>query len=471
MVILSRYSWTIALLGFLMCSTVSLADEPGVEGPSLGVGIHEASQADVPDDMPSVEGLADETRVAARRSRTETPSTVLRPEQSETPAQPPAKEETPKPAEKESAATPAAPAPQAAPSQPPVVEKTEPQKRELTQTQTAQRDRVRRALSSLSSQLLNTQDNTSAEALDACLPFGCSTQVVRAGSSNQKVNCIAALCSNVPFAGRGPLLLSGQHVAARIGFGFQQREGQFLAVLAQARVPADYGMRVEGKNLAVSDLVEFEKRSCRDRGDLSLKMVGLAYYVKEPDWNNDLNERWSVERMIAKELDKPLARVADGGADRLLGLSYAVLYRSEGGQSKDGQYDRARNYLDQCQELALRQQNSDGSWGPDSLLAKSASRDSVVQLGSTGNVLEWLALWMPPERLDDARIARAVDYVVQSLGNGRAQWNFKTLDTSTIGSIMHAAHALSVYDERFFQPADADNEKEPPAAKKPAASK
>ncbi len=72
--------------------------------------------------------------------------------------------------------------------------------------------------------------------------------------------------------------------------------------MALSRVPPDYPVRVGKTVRKVADLVEAEKLGCRTGGDLSLRLIGLSYYVDEPEWKNDLGETWSIERMIEEEI-------------------------------------------------------------------------------------------------------------------------------------------------------------------------
>ena len=107
-----------------------------------------------------------------------------------------------------------------------------------------------------------------------------------------------------------------------------------------------------------------------------------------------------------------------------------------------------------------------GSWGPYFLAAKSTSPDIASQLRSSGRILEWLALSLPEQKIEDPRMLKGVEYVTGLLGTQRYQWNTPSLSTREIVSVGHALHALNIYDERVFKPADL-----PPAAQKPAADK
>jgi len=52
--------------------------------------------------------------------------------------------------------------------------------------------------------------------------------------------------------------------------------------------------------------------------------------------------------------------------------------------------------------------------------------------------------------------------VAKLLGGQSSGWNVASMSTRDLGAVMHAAHALSIYDRRIFEPAapeEADGEK------------
>jgi hypothetical protein len=365
----------------------------------------------------------------------------------------------------DAAGTPDAANPQAAAKSdaaaPPAPEKPKQLKPELASL----RDQVRRALAQHQQQALNTRDNSATEIMNYCLGFGCNTEVLLEGPGGRKLNGITCLCWGYPCAGFEMLGPSQDHIVARIGYGYQECPGEFLAMLAMSRVPPTYPIRSGKTTRTVADLVEAEKLSCRSGGDLSLKLIALQYYLEQPTWKNDLDEDWSLERIIREELAQPVVSTPDGGLNRLMGLSYAVVHRAKHNEPIEGQYQRAQKYISDFHDFALALQNTDGSWGPYLLTARSTSPDPGIQLRSTGRVLEWLAVSLPDERLEDPRVIRAVETVTRLLSSQRYGWNVPSLSTREIGAVGHALHALTMYDERVFKPADAA---EKPPAEKPS---
>ena len=344
--------------------------------------------------------------------------------------------------------------------------------RQLSPEMTTLRDRVRRTLATYHQQTFNTRQNTATDVMNLCLAFGCNTQVYRS-DVRQKVNGITCLCWNYPCAGYETLAINGDHIGGRIGYGLQTHPSQLLAVLALSRVPADYPIRVGEDVRTVADLIESEKLSCRDGSDMSLKLLGLAYYMTKADatWKNDRGETWSVKKIIKNELDADMKTATAGGTLRLLGLGYAVGRRVKREQPMEGQYKRAQAFVSQYINFALELQNADGSWGPNFLATRGPSRDKSAALRSTGHILGWLAVSLPEENLTDPRIVRAVTYVNRALSSRTFQANLKNGGQRHMETIMHALHGLAEYDRRWFKPADPlpEPKPEPTPEAKPAA--
>ena len=340
--------------------------------------------------------------------------------------------------------------------------------RQLSQEQLALRDQVRQILAVYRQSAFNTQQNTATEIQSVCLAYGCESEVSLADAEGRRINGITVLCWNYPCNGFEMLAYRQKHIAARIGYGYQENPGEFLAVLAMSRVSAGYPVRVGKDVRKVADIVTAEKLACRAGGDASLRLIGLSYYADEPQWKNDLDETWSIERIIGEELKRPAAVGSEAGLNRLLGLSYAVARQLRHTPTLEGQFQRAQKYMADFIDFALRLQNADGTWGPAFLAARSEGADVASQLRGTGRVLEWLAISLPDGKLQNQQIVAAVEAVTRLLGNEQYQGLAPSLSTRDIVSLGHALHALSIYDERVFKPFDAP---EKPADKQASAQR
>ncbi|MFH1920277.1 MAG: hypothetical protein ABIP48_10385 [Planctomycetota bacterium] len=323
---------------------------------------------------------------------------------------------------------------------------------ELSPEMAALRDSLRQALARVAKQPPNTRDNTPGEMISFCLAFGCDANVGNGSPSGQKISGIGCLCWNYPCAGYRLLRTSGDRVLARVGYGLQSRPTEFLAVLAQSRASVEYEVRVGDVQGTVADLVEFEKLNCRGQTDLSGALVGLAHYVEDDEpWTNDLGEEWSFERLVREELDRSPRLSASDATDRLMGLSYAVDRQTKRELPLEGAFLRAEEYLGKFQDHAFELQNPDGTWHPNFFARKGTSSDATATLRSTGHILEWLVFSLPGDRLEDPRVIRSVAYVAKVFASQRSGWSVVSMSARDIGGVMHAAHALSIYDRRVFR--------------------
>lgn len=329
-----------------------------------------------------------------------------------------------------------------------VRDKEPPVVRELTPALSALRDRIRRTTASYRAQPLSVESNDVADVIGACRAFGCRAEVLRGGA---RVNAVTCLCWNFACGGYEPLVLAEGRIAARIGYGRQLYPGQMLGVFALARVPANYPMRVGEDVRTVADLVEYEKRACRAEQEQSMRLLGLSFYTNDAPWKNGLEEEWSVERMVAIELSRPIVEAPEGGTMRLMALSAAVLNRARRSQPIDGHFARALKFTSDFQQFALELQGSDGSWSPNYFASRGSSRDAAAQLASNGRIMEWLCFSLPDDRLGEPRLVRGIEYLLSLLASQRYQAAaLRSLNSRELASVMHALHALALYDERMF---------------------
>jgi hypothetical protein len=277
--------------------------------------------------------------------------------------------------------------------------------------------------------------------MHSLIAFGVDTQVIVDG---RVTNAIGWLCWNGSCRGQRLLSAENGQLQPQSGPGLQGHDGQFLAMLAQSRVPARYGLKVDGYEFTVADLVEYEKQTCFSGNELTFKLIGLAHYL-DPDatWMNRHGEQWSISRLIKEEMAQPVIGATCGGTHRMMGFSYSVRKREQRGRPINGQWLRARKYVADYQEYTFKLQNSDGSFSTTFFRGRDDSGTMDRQLETTGHMLEWLVFSLDEPQLRDARVVKAVDYLTRLLMSDRD-------DAWEIGPKGHALRAIALYDERVF---------------------
>jgi hypothetical protein len=276
----------------------------------------------------------------------------------------------------------------------------------------------------------------------AILPFGSETTLRADGRT---VSAINWMCFNGSCRGQRIFIpqKNGSFQPA-VGAGVQGHDGQFLAILAQSRVPANYPLQVGRKRYTLEDLIDYEMRTCQAKTELTFKLISLSHYlVNDATWINDKGEQWSIERLVEEELAQPIIGSACGGTHRLMGLSYALKQRKAAGLPIDGHYARAEVFLADFIDYAWTLQNPDGSFSTEWFEGRGNKQDMQRKLQTTGHIVEWLVYTLPDEELQSPRLLRSIEFLTYCLVEQR-QTDWK------IGPRSHALHALAMYQERLF---------------------
>jgi hypothetical protein len=319
---------------------------------------------------------------------------------------------------------------------------------ELTPELIGLREKVRKVLAMYYPRHQNARDNNAWEIMHAVVAYGVDTQIYKNGPRGAKVNAIGWLCYNYPCAGERMMVANRGKLEARRGVGVQGHHGQFLAILAQSRLTADYPMYVGGKQFTLADLIDYEQQNCFAGEELTFKLIALMHYLDSDEtWTNRDGETWSIQRLIREELAQPIRGVACGGTHRLMGFSYAINKRIKRGEPVVGEFRRAEIFINDYQRYTFGLQNRDGSFSTEWFVRKGANPDIDRRIKTSGHILEWIAFSVSEEELRQPRMIKAVDYIADLLATrGRHKWE--------IGPLGHALHGLAVYDSRVFRPVD-----------------
>ncbi|MCE9545985.1 MAG: hypothetical protein K8T25_10760 [Planctomycetia bacterium] len=301
----------------------------------------------------------------------------------------------------------------------------------LTPEMLALRTKIRKALEMYRGKMLNTRDHGAWETMHSIIGYGVEKQLEVGGPGGQRVNAIGWLSFNGPSAGERLFVLGSEGPAGRQGPGLQGHPGQFMAILAQCRVPLDYPMQVGGRKLTVTDLVRQEQLTCRSNTELTFKLIGLMHYLKsDATWQDEKGETWSIPRLIKEELAQPVVGAACGGTHRLFALTYSFKKRVQRGEPVTGQYARARTYIRDFQDYTFSMQNPDGTFSTAFFAGRGASPDPQLRLETTGHIAEWLVFSLDNAQLRDPRMVKAINYVKKGVkGVKRRRPTLLTLQT------------------------------------------
>ena len=308
------------------------------------------------------------------------------------------------------------------------------------------RARIAQTLATYQRRPLNTAHHTPWEVMHGFIAFGIPTRVRVGGPAGDPVNAIGWMNTGGRCHGQVMLAASGDRLTALRGIGVQGHSAQYLAILAQCRVALNSPITVQSKSFTVADLVNEEQLSCKSGTELTFALIGLAHYLPtDTTWESRDGKAWSLEKLVAEEIEQPIRGAPCGGTHRLFGLSYACQRRLRATGGLDGVYLRADRFVRDYQQFALTKlQNRDGSFSTE-WFKYPADRDDDIdrKIQTTGHILEWLVASLDQEELFQPRVTAAVEFLSATLAREPArEWK--------IGPMGHALHALTIYQERAW---------------------
>jgi hypothetical protein len=312
---------------------------------------------------------------------------------------------------------------------------------EMTPELEALRAKIRECLALYYFKPENVATRSPWGSMHAMIAYGVDTELI---AGDKRVNAIGYLCYNGTCNGQRLFTLNNGKLQANVGPGVQGHPAQFLAMLAQSRVKTDFPILVDGKNFTVADLIQHEKDTCRPASELTFKLIAFSHYLKSDEtWKSNDGQDWDIPRLIKEELKQTIHGAACGGTHRMTGFSYAVNKRAKRGEEFEGQWLRAKKFVEDYHSYTLTLQNPDGSFSTDWFARRADYGDIARRLQTTGHITEWLACSLPKDQLADPKMIKAVDYLATILlENPNQRWS--------IGPLGHGLHALAIYDERVF---------------------
>lgn len=222
---------------------------------------------------------------------------------------------------------------------------------------------------------------------------------------------------------------------------------QWLANLAGCELQPTDILKVKGRTYTMADYVAQVQWDVPDNvlREYSWTLLALtAYLPTDAEWIASDGERWSIERLVAIEVEQDVPPSACGGSHRLDGLAVALNRHLQQGRKKIGVWQDADEKIQRYVDLARRYQNPDGSFSSNYFQPGGKAVDLTQDLGATGHVLEFLTLALTADQLQEPWVKLAAAHLCEVL--------LKTRDVPLeCGAVYHATHGLDIYHTRRFQ--------------------
>jgi hypothetical protein len=228
----------------------------------------------------------------------------------------------------------------------------------------------------------------------------------------------------------------------------QGHQDQFVAEMAQWGLTPETTFLVHGKEYTFADFIRHTQARARVNAnqELSWAVLVIGQYVG-PDarWTNSAGEALCLEDLVRYELGQPIDTAACGGTHRLFGLTWVYHLHRRHGRQKTGVWQEVADKLADYQGRARRFQNPDGSFSTRYLAGPGNARDVQLRIGTTGHVLEWLALSLSDRQLHEPWVQDAANALALMILDSQGS-------AVESGALYHAAHGLTLYHARVYGP-------------------
>lgn len=299
---------------------------------------------------------------------------------------------------------------------------------------------------------LNTQDHAAWQILHGVLAYGRKFPVLVDGEEKPAVDYLlnggAMKGFNVEPGNELPGGRRGMRLPLDLGTSVGQgHPDQWLAILAQADLPADQPIVVSGVEYQIEDWVRQVQLDIprNAEGEFSWTLIGLtAYLPTDASWNDFTDQPVSITDLVEVEVNYALGEGPCGGTHRIIGLAMAINKHKAQGGEMIGPWAVAQQVVNNAVEEARKNQNADGSFSSNFIMRGGVTPDLAHRLGTTGHVVEMLSIALPEEELKKPWMKRAVLNLCSL---------FRKTESTPLecGALYHAAHGLALYRERVFE--------------------
>lgn len=290
---------------------------------------------------------------------------------------------------------------------------------------------------------LNTQQHSHWQVFHGLLALSDSMQIRDGGPDGELINALDYICSGGRMRNQPLFVNSSAGITVASGRGVQGHPDQFLGYMAQCELPLGQTIVINGESKRLADMLVALQQNCRLSQEASWTLVVLTHYLPEvQEWTNRHGEKITYEALLYQEAQARVNGAACGGCHRLMGLAYAVKSRQALGMALVGPWKQAHERLLEHERLAREYQNSDGTFSTRFSRGRGHSTNLKTALTSTGHTLEWLAYWLPAERLREPWMQRATLKLSTLLADSAKE-------AVSCGPLYHATHGVVLYRQRY----------------------
>lgn len=232
-------------------------------------------------------------------------------------------------------------------------------------------------------------------------------------------------------------------------YAFEGHANQTLALLSMSRVPKDREFGTATGTVTMGEMIKHAQMSVSSKDEPTWTLWALSRYLPpNARWRNKDGEMWSIERLVALQLDKlkVLRGNPCGGTHGLFALAHARNVYMATNKIKDvrrlrGVWAQANSRINEFINYTYRLRNSDGSLGHDYFRSRQQKTDFNKRMASVGHTLEFLMISLSERQLKDRWVRQAIEHAARDLMNNRKAY-------VKCSPLYHTVNAINIYLDR-----------------------
>ncbi|HBE67139.1 MAG TPA: hypothetical protein DDW52_03220 [Planctomycetaceae bacterium] len=238
-------------------------------------------------------------------------------------------------------------------------------------------------------------------------------------------------------------------IKARLDPGSYSGQGhvdQWIAICAMCNLPPDTPVQVGEQELTVRDWARQAQYDVSENylDEYGWTLIALTHYLpEETQWIAKDGNVYSIEDLVAAEINIDLTTAACGGTHSLAGVVRAIRLRERAGLPGSETWAAAEQLVQRCIANARQFRAGDGRLSTNYFDGPGISVDLSVELSSAGHVFEFLALALPDNELAEPWVERSLERICELLESAEA------VDLEC-GSLYHALNGLKIYAMRRY---------------------
>jgi hypothetical protein len=259
---------------------------------------------------------------------------------------------------------------------------------------------------------------------------------------------IAAVGAKEYFRMTGDRPATVSRTPGTLPFRIEDHVDQWLYILLQANVSSSQSFCLPDKSFTCEELLNASQHNASTYTELPWTIAAYSIHLdRREEWFNKYNQKINIDILADALVNSDWTASPCNGAHHLYALAL-VRNKKMVSRSLRREID---SILSNAACIAMKNQNSDGTWGSRWVSSKEDPVDSFEAIHLLGHQMEWLSMWLDEDQLMEEWVSMSISTLARKVRefNVQAIERESTNNPEYYGFLCHAVKALKQYKNRI----------------------